>query len=186
MRVIAGSAKGRRLKSPTTGTRPMTDRMKESLFSAIGDVDGVSVLDLYAGSGSLGLEALSRGAAQAIFIENARDAIIKLNENIEATGLGDRAKVEWAEVGPILKRGATERVDLIFIDPPYSTSPDSVLADLEALVMGGYLADKGRIVLHRPTKERKLKPLGLKLLWEREYGQSAIYMWAHDDEEEGG
>jgi 16S rRNA (guanine966-N2)-methyltransferase len=164
----------------------MTDRMKESVFSAIGDVDGIGVLDLYAGSGSLGLEALSRGAAHAIFVENSRDAIIKLNENIEATALGDRARVEWAEVGPILSRGATERVDLIFLDPPYSTAPDSVLADLEALVMGGFLSDQGRIVLHRPTKERKLKPLGLKLLWEREYGQSAIYMWAHEDEEEGG
>ena len=174
------------MKSPTTGTRPMTDRMKESVFSAIGDFDGVSVLDLYAGSGSLGLEALSRGAAQAIFVENSREAIIKLNENIEATDLADRAKVEWAEVGPILKRGAIDRVDLIFLDPPYSTPPDSVLADLEALVMGGFLSDQGRIVLHRPTKERKLKPLGLKLLWEREYGQSAIYIWAHEDEEESG
>jgi len=164
----------------------MTDRMKESVFSAIGDFDGVSVLDLYAGSGSLGLEALSRGAAQAIFVENSREAIIKLNENIEATDLADRAKVEWAEVGPILKRGAIDRVDLIFLDPPYSTPPDSVLADLEALVMGGFLSDQGRIVLHRPTKERKLKPLGLKLLWEREYGQSAIYIWAHEDEEESG
>jgi 16S rRNA (guanine966-N2)-methyltransferase len=183
MRVIAGSAKGRRLKSPTTGTRPMTDRMKESVFSAIGDVTGISVLDLYAGSGSLGLEALSRGAAHALFVENAREAIVKLNENIEATGLGDRAKVEWAEVGPIINRGAVDRVDLIFIDPPYSTTPDRVLADLEALVMGGFLSDEGQIVLHRPSKERKLKPLGLKLAWEREYGQSAIYIFTHEDED---
>ncbi|MGH2789338.1 MAG: RsmD family RNA methyltransferase, partial [Actinomycetota bacterium] len=77
MRVIAGKAKGRRLKSPLTGTRPMTDRMKESVFSALGDLEGQRVLDVYAGSGSLGLEAVSRGAAMAIFIERERDAIVK-------------------------------------------------------------------------------------------------------------
>jgi 16S rRNA (guanine966-N2)-methyltransferase len=161
----------------------MTDRMKESLFSAIGEVSGRSVVDLYAGSGSLGLEALSRGAGNAVFVENAREAIVKLNENIEATGLGASSEVLWAEVGPFINRGANERVDLIFLDPPYSTSPDNVLADLESLVMGGFLSDEGQIVLHRPAKERKLKPLGLKLAWEREFGQSAIYIFAHEDED---
>nr|MBA2599858.1 RsmD family RNA methyltransferase [Actinomycetota bacterium] len=86
MRVIAGTAKGHRLKSPTAGTRPMADRMKEALFSALGETDGFRVLDLYAGSGSLGIEALSRGAVSAIFVETARDAIVKLEGNVEATG----------------------------------------------------------------------------------------------------
>jgi 16S rRNA (guanine966-N2)-methyltransferase len=153
----------------------MTDRIKESLFSALEDVGGLTVLDLYAGSGSLGLEALSRGAATATFVENARDAIVKLEENIASTGLGGRAEVLWAD--------ASQRVDLIFLDPPYSTSPQSVLADLETLVTGGWLADEGRVVLHRPSKERKLQPFGLKVVWEREYGQSVLSIFTHEDED---
>lgn len=183
MRVIAGEAKGRRLKSPTSGTRPMTDRMRESVFSALGDLNGINVLDLYAGSGSLGLEALSRGAKQAIFVERERDAILKLHENIEATGFDDRADVQWGEVSLTLNRPAPERLDLIFVDPPYSMAVSAVQSDLEALVMGGFLADEGRVVVHRPVKERRLKPLGLELTWERDFGQSHIYVFCHEEEE---
>ena len=183
MRVIAGSAKGRRLKTAVMGTRPMTDRMKEGLFSALGDVSGSTVLDLYAGSGALGLEALSRGAGRAVFVESARDAIVKLNENIEATGLGEGAEVIWAEVAQTLAKTPDERVDLIFIDPPYSMGRTVVLDDLEAVVTGGWLSDEGRVVLHRPAKESPLEPLGLRLVWEREYGQSALYVFAHEEED---
>jgi 16S rRNA (guanine966-N2)-methyltransferase len=186
MRVIAGSAKGRRLKSAVMGTRPMTDRMKEALFSALGDVSGRSVLDLYAGSGALGLEALSRGARKATFIESARDAIVKLQENIEATGLSSGAEVVWAEVAPTLAKTTDERVDLIFLDPPYSMGRAVVLEDLESLVTGGWLSDEGRVVLHRPAKETPAQPLGLRLIWAREYGQSALFVFAHEEEEEEG
>jgi 16S rRNA (guanine966-N2)-methyltransferase len=182
MRVIAGKAKGHRLKAPTTGTRPMADRMRESLFSALGDLTGVRVLDLYAGSGSLGLEALSRGAVHATFVENARDAIVKLEQNIDATGFHGNADVVWADVGSTLGRPAMERVDLIFLDPPYSMSPGAVRADLEALVMGGFIADDGRVVVHRPAKESALQPLGLAAVWERDFGQSHLYVFAHEEE----
>ncbi|MFN2389066.1 MAG: 16S rRNA (guanine(966)-N(2))-methyltransferase RsmD [Actinomycetota bacterium] len=185
MRVIAGKAKGHRLKSPVMGTRPMTDRMKESLFSSLGDLTGLKILDLYAGSGSLGLEALSRGAKQATFVENARDAISKLEENISATGFGRKSEVVWSDVGHMLARQADKRVDLIFLDPPYSAPASSVSADLESLVTGGFLSDEGRIVVHRPGKESKLKPLGLKMVWEKEYGQSRLYLFAHEEEEPG-
>jgi 16S rRNA (guanine966-N2)-methyltransferase len=161
----------------------MTDRMKESIFSALGELDGVTVLDLYAGSGSLGLEALSRGAARATFVESAREAIIKLRENIEATGLGERCEVLWADVGHTLARHASQRVDLIFLDPPYSSNAAAVLMDLETLVMGGFLSDDGRIVVHRPSKENRSQPLGLKLLWHREFGQSQIMVFGHEDED---
>ncbi|MGH2754616.1 MAG: 16S rRNA (guanine(966)-N(2))-methyltransferase RsmD [Actinomycetota bacterium] len=184
MRVIAGIAKGQRLKTPTTGTRPMMDRMKESVFSALGDFEGLTILDLYAGSGSLGLEALSRGAKRAVFVENARDAIVKLEQNIEATGLGDAAEVIWADVKATLERNPDDRIDVVFLDPPYNVPPGSVRTDLEALVMGGFLADTGRIVVHRPAKENPPDPLGLKMLWEREYGQSRIVVFTHEDEEE--
>ena len=158
--------------------------MKESVFSALGDFDGLTVLDLYAGSGSLGLEALSRGAKKAIFVENARDAIVKLEQNIETTGLGDKSEVVWADVKATLERNPEDRIDLVFLDPPYNMSPASVRADLEALVMGGFLSDDGKIVVHRPAKENAPEPLGLKLMWDREYGQSRIVVFAHEDEDE--
>jgi 16S rRNA (guanine966-N2)-methyltransferase len=183
MRVIAGEAKGRRLKAPTSGTRPMADRMREALFSALGDIEGLEVLDLYAGSGSLGLEALSRGAAHAMFVELARDAILKLQQNVDATGLADRSEVEWGDVASVLSRSAPRRVDLIFVDPPYGNNSASVQRDLEALVTGGWLSDTGRIVVHRPAKEFALDPLGLTLSWERAYGQSHIYVFSHEPEE---
>jgi 16S rRNA (guanine966-N2)-methyltransferase len=183
MRVIAGAAKGRRLKAPTSGTRPMADRMRESVFSALGDLAGARVLDLYAGSGSLGLEALSRGAQEATFVESARDAIVKLEQNIEATDMRARARVEWGDVASILSRPADERMDLIFVDPPYSMSAATAQANLEAIVMGGYLADDGRIVVHRPAKDMTLDPLGLDLVWERDYGQSHVCVFVHEQDE---
>jgi 16S rRNA (guanine966-N2)-methyltransferase len=162
----------------------MTDRMKESVFSSLGDVAGLSVLDLYAGSGALGLEALSRGAERATFVESAREAMIKLKENVEATGFEDRADVVWAEVAQTIGKDAAVRVDLIFLDPPYSMNQQTVLADLETLVTGGWLANDGRIVLHRPAKERRQLPFGLKVVWQREYGQSAVYVFTHEDEDD--
>jgi 16S rRNA (guanine966-N2)-methyltransferase len=162
----------------------MTDRMKESVFSSLGDLSGLEVLDLYAGSGSLGLEALSRGAASALFVDNARDAIVSLEQNVETTGLGDRAEVVWADVNTTLARPADSRKDLIFVDPPYATTPDAVQGCLEALVMGGFLTGGGRIVLHRPARERRLQPLGLRISWDRTYGQSHVYVFVHDEEEE--
>ena len=183
MRVIAGTAKGHRLKSPTTGTRPMADRMKEALFSALGETEGFRVLDLYAGSGSLGIEALSRGAVSAIFVETARDAIVKLEGNVESTGFEDRAEIAWNDVRSTLKRAPDERMDLIFVDPPYSMSASDVRTDLELIVMEGWLADNGRVVLQRPGKETRLAPLGLEVCWERDYGQSALYIFCHEEKE---
>jgi 16S rRNA (guanine966-N2)-methyltransferase len=160
----------------------MTDRMKESLFSSLGDLTKNKVLDLYAGSGSLGLEAMSRGATKVVFVENARDAIVKLEQNIETNGFKRKSEVNWADVKSTLSRPADRRYDLVFVDPPYNMSVPQVRADLESLVMGGWLADDGRIVVHRPAKEAKLKPLGLALEWEREYGQSKLLVFTHEEE----
>jgi 16S rRNA (guanine966-N2)-methyltransferase len=184
MRVIAGEAKGTRLKSPGTGTRPMTDRVKEAVFSSLGDFSGLQVLDLYAGSGSLGLEALSRGAKQATFVESAREAILSLEKNIEATSMGSRSEVVWADVGATVSRPSEERMDLIFVDPPYSMSKEEVLRTLEAIVMGGFLSDDGKVVMHRPGKESRLSPLGLSVIWERDYGQATVSVFSHEDEEQ--
>ena len=185
MRVIAGSAKGSRLRAPTSGTRPMTDRMKEAVYSALGDVTDLRVLDLFAGSGALGLEGLSRGATHAIFVEKEREAILKLEQNIEATKLGDRAEVLWSDVMSTLEHGAAERVDLVFVDPPYNNTPASVLEVMEAIIMNGWLSDDGRVVLHRPARERALEPLGLTREWSRDYGQSNVSVFCHEEEAEG-
>ena len=161
----------------------MTDRMKEAVFSVIDDVSKLRVLDLYAGSGSLGLEALSRGARSAVFVDSARDAVVSLEANIESTGLSKKSEVIWADVSSTLARPALDRMDLIFVDPPYSMTPAAVQETLEAIVMGGFLSDEGRIVLHRPQKERQLYPLGLSLSWERDYGQSTVQIFTHDEED---
>jgi 16S rRNA (guanine966-N2)-methyltransferase len=185
MRVIAGSAKGSRLRAPTSGTRPMTDRMKEAVFSSLGDCGGLRVLDLFAGSGALGLEGLSRGAVHATFVEKEREAILKLEQNMEATKLGDRAEVLWSDVMSTLEHGAPDRFDLVFVDPPYNNTPTAVLEVLEAIVMNGWLSDDGRVVVHRPARERALEPLGLSLEWSRDYGQSNVSVFCHEEEVEG-
>jgi len=182
MRVIAGKAKGHRLRAPVQGTRPMTDRIKESLFSSLGDLDDCVVLDLYAGSGSLGLEALSRGARSATFVENARDAILKIEQNIEVCGFKERSDVQWMEVQSLLARPATERHGLIFVDPPYSLSVQVLQRDLEALVMGGWLSDDGRVVVHRMSKDFRLDALGLQVIWDRTFGQSTVLIYSHEEE----
>lgn len=162
----------------------MMDRMKESVFSALGTFDDALILDLYAGSGSLGIEALSRGAKKGVFVESARDAIVKLEQNLESTGLSAQADVVWADVRSRLAANPDERFHLVFLDPPYNVAAGAVNADLEALVTGGFLADDGRIIVHRPARENVLDPLGLKLVWERDFGQSRVMVFTHEDEEE--
>lgn len=139
MRIIAGKAGGRRLKSPDTrGTRPVTDRAREAVFSSIGNwVVDASVGDLYAGSGSFGLEALSRGAGSAVFVESGRKAIQALRENIDIVGLGGTV-IEGA-VRDYLRR-ANHRFHLVFVDPPWDLPTrelEADLADLDRLLLPG-------------------------------------------------
>ena len=146
MRVIAGSARGRRLKGPPgDDTRPMMDRVKEALFSSLGvRVVGARVLDLYAGSGALGIESLSRGAGSVVFVEKGRAALATLRNNMETLGFDGR--VIAGDVGSYLA-AAGDRFDLVFVDPPYRLSlalVDEVLEGAAAL-----LANGGTMVLHR-------------------------------------
>ena len=124
MRVITGSARGRRLKElEGMETRPTTDRVKEGLFSALQfDIEGRRVLDLFAGTGQLGIECLSRGAASAVFVDRRADAVQLIRENLRLTELEDRARVVAGDSMEYLK-SIPEPFDIIFMDPPYAAGP---------------------------------------------------------------
>src|SRR5215468_4607133 len=120
MRVIAGTAKGRHLKLvPGEGTRPIMDRVKEALFNILGDnIRGSTFLDLYAGTGSVGIEALSRGAEYAAFVENARPASKTIEENLKITGLGDRAEIIRMDVREYLRQKSHNPFEYVYVAPP--------------------------------------------------------------------
>jgi 16S rRNA (guanine966-N2)-methyltransferase len=195
MRIIAGEFRGRRIEAPDTdGTRPMLDRVRESVFATLGNVvDGAHVLDLYAGSGSLGLEALSRGAEHVRFVEQARVALDALKANVEELGVDDRVRIvrgnalargswrdEEAEDGAI-----SSRYDLIVFDPPYRLLDDpndraKLLKAADELI-ADHLNEGGVFVFHAP--DRALNALRLpsgRTGDLRTYGTSAIlYLWKH-------
>ena len=174
MRVISGIARGRRLKAPSGRlTRPMTERAREGIFSAIAAVlPGADVLDLYAGTGSLGLEALSRGSASVVFVERDRRALHALRANVESVGLGGR--VIRADVDRFLV-DRPERFDLVFVDPPYRHPVTSVEATLRS--MAPLIRIGGRAVVHRPAGERQPEAPGLEHAGRYDYGTARIWYY---------
>jgi 16S rRNA (guanine966-N2)-methyltransferase len=171
MRIVAGRHKGRRLRAPGgTATRPTADRVREALFSILGPVDGLAVLDLYAGSGALGIEALSRGAASATFVESGRAAVAAIRANLEAIGVEDAEVVASDVFGWLRSRAREPRFDLVFCDPPYDAAPRIAqpLGDLLPRVAG----PESLIV----TESAKRNPLALSLplVHERIYGDTRI------------
>ena len=171
MRVIAGRYRGRRLVVPRgSSTRPTSDRVREALFSILGDVGGVRVLDLFAGSGALGIEALSRGAAEAVFVEQGRPAADAIRANLRAVG-DPPAEVRAESVAAYLGRADPKRpFDLVFADPPYSSATriGSRLSEL----LTPLLTDRSLTV----TESDKRAPLELTLplVDERVYGDTRI------------
>lgn len=149
MRVITGSARGRRLKElEGLETRPTTDRVKEGLFNVIQfEVAGSRVLDLFAGTGQLGIECLSRGADCAVFVDERRDAAALVRENLAATGLAGRGKVVLGDAMTYLSSCET-RFQLIFLDPPYGTG--QLERALERIAAFDILAEHGIIVCEAP------------------------------------
>ncbi|MEV0683710.1 16S rRNA (guanine(966)-N(2))-methyltransferase RsmD [Nocardia sp. NPDC050378] len=176
-RIIAGVAGGRRLAVPPTGTRPTSDRVREALFSAIDarlDLDGARVLDLYAGSGALGLEALSRGASQALLIEADRKAGAVVRANIAELNLPG-AELRLGSVASVLARPAPAAYDVVFSDPPYDVSTDDVTADLRALAEHGWLAPEALVVVERSIRSPEIAwPAGYSVLKARKYGETRI------------
>lgn len=181
-RIIAGSARGLRLDVPGSGTRPTSDRVRESLFGALESLDAVAdarVLDLYAGSGALGLEALSRGASSVDLVERSRSAAAVVRRNIVtvARTLDDvPARVHESAVLAFLRR-ATGPYDLVFTDPPYDLEDRSMDADLIALAP--LLSDDAVVVIERARRSTPpdAAAAGLEVFREKSYGDTAIW-WA--------
>jgi 16S rRNA (guanine(966)-N(2))-methyltransferase RsmD len=176
VRIVAGELKGRRLASPprrTAAVRPTADRVREALFSMLGDVEEARVLDLYCGTGALGLEALSRGAARATFVDT-HTALVR--RNVAELGLGGRCEVIRSDARAYLRR-ARARFDLVFCDPPYRLA-DRLEGELDTL-MPDRLAPGGRLIVEGSVR-RPLR-LSLPLLVERRYGDSLVRIHAGRD-----
>jgi 16S rRNA (guanine966-N2)-methyltransferase len=162
---------------PRNGTRPTTDRVRESLFNVLDarvELTGAAVLDLYAGSGALGLEALSRGAVSAVFVESDRRAAAVIESNTAALGAVG-AVVRCGSVASVLASDADRPFDLVFADPPYEVSSADVEAVLSALVAGGWVAAGAIAVVERP---RSAPPLAWPAGWTadraRRYGDTRL------------
>lgn len=181
-RIIAGTARGRTLRTPKgDATRPTSDRVREALFSsveALASLDGMRVLDLYAGSGALGLEAWSRGAGAVAFVEADRRTADLIRDNARAVGCTS-ATVTARSVATTLAEPAAEPFDLVFSDPPYPLAEERLAADLAALATG-WLAPEALIVIERssrspePTWPTGISPLPGKR-GQRRYGETTLW-----------
>jgi 16S rRNA (guanine966-N2)-methyltransferase len=188
-RIIAGFAGSIRLTVPPVGTRPTSDRVREAIFSALearGAIDGVRVLDLYAGSGALGLEAASRGGAHVTLVDRAAAAHTVAHRNAAAVrkaaprGQALEIVVSSQPVQSFLN-GSLDRWDLVFLDPPYELGGIELAHNLEALVPR--LAPSAVVVLERSSRDRAPEwPAGLELERRKEYGDTALY-WLRPTED---
>ena len=176
-RIIAGEHGGRRIQTPKgDGTRPTSDRVREALFSSLeselGGLDGLRILDLFAGSGALGLEAVSRGAAWATFVEAAQQAatVVKANlRDLGAPGTVVRTKAERFVVD-----GDADLFDLVFVDPPYAMPTAQVTALVDA-VREGFAADDALFVVERATRDPFVWPDGVDGLRSKKYGETTLW-----------
>lgn len=172
MRVIAGIARGVPLVAPRDrGTRPIADRVKETLFAILGErVREARVLDLYAGSGAIGIEALSRGASRAVFVERARGALDALRTNLQRSGLGAEAVVHAVDVERFLAEPPDAPSDLAFLDPPYELR--DIVAPLRAVVP--HLAPGATIVVKHFWRTEPPKVDGLEMTRQRRFGETML------------
>ncbi|MEV2216554.1 16S rRNA (guanine(966)-N(2))-methyltransferase RsmD [Streptomyces sp. NPDC050997] len=180
-RVIAGTAGGRRLAVPPgTGTRPTSDRAREGLFSTWqsllgGPLDGERVLDLYAGSGAVGLEALSRGAGHTLLVEADARAARIVRENVRNLGLPG-AEVRAGKAQVIIQVPPEQPYDLVFLDPPYAVSDADLREILITLRTGGWLAREALVTVERSTRGGEFHwPDGIEALRSRRYGEGTFW-----------
>ena len=179
-RIIGGTAGGRRLETPRgQTTRPTSDRVREALFSAVesrtGSLDGLRFLDLYAGSGAVGLEAWSRGAGVVTMVEQDRRTAALITRNAVTLGFA-RARVVAASVASVLAAPPTAPYDVVFSDPPYPMSDAQVGDDLTALVAQGWLVPGALVVVERPSKRSTVSwPEGIEEDRTKRYGETALW-----------
>lgn len=181
-RIVAGKAGGRRIDVPQKGTRPMADRVRESVFGALEtvlDFDGARVLDLYSGSGALGLESLSRGADLATLVEADRNAARLLRRNIDGVGLPG-ARIEQARVESFLAGTPTEPYDLVFVDPPYALEHEKLQQLLDQLPR--WTEPESLIVMERQSRSPEPAwPPPLRPFRTRVYGGTTVYWGVHGE-----
>lgn len=185
MRVISGRLGGRRLQAPKgkATTRPTSDRVKEALFSMLGDLDGAVALDLFAGTGALGIEALSRGAERAVFVERERAAVAAIRANLASLGLGgSRAELRVGDARTALRaaREAGETYDLVFVDPPYDHAREWA-GELSEL-LPAVLAPGARVVVE--SDRRAPTDLPLAVAQHKRYGDTTITIHVTEDHHE--
>lgn len=179
-RIVAGSAKGRRIAVPARGTRPTADRVREALFSALEssmELPGARVLDLYAGSGALGLEALSRGAAHVTFVEADRHAAQVVRQNADALGFRS-VRVERAKAETLLAETADDTYHTVLADPPYGMDSERLHTVLSLLVTHGWTGTGTVVAVERAVRDGELAwPEPLVALRTKRYGDTAVH-WA--------
>ncbi len=179
-RIVGGSAGGRRLAVPAgRDTRPTSDRAREALFSALeartGGLSGTRVLDLYAGSGAVGLEALSRGAARAVLVESDPRAVRVLRANVATLGLPG-AQVVSRAVAAVLAETAPEPFDVVFADPPYALPAAELTAVLAGATERGWIAPDAVVVVERASRDAAWEwPAGLIADRDRRYGEATLW-----------
>ena len=178
-RIVAGAAKGRTLQVPRgSSTRPTSDRVREALFSRLeheGVLDGARVLDLFAGSGALGLEAASRGAEHVLLVDSSPAAAAACRRNAAVLGLA-QAQVRSQPVASLLAGPAAVPYDLVLLDPPYSLPEQALSASLARLVAGGWLTDHALVVVERSARSPEPRwPAGLARAAERRYGETRLW-----------
>ena len=179
-RIIAGAAKGRRLKTPPgSTTRPTSDRVREAFFSAVeawcGSLHGLRFLDLYAGSGAVGLEAWSRGAGVVTLVEQDRRTASLVGDNARTVGF-PQADVRATSVAATLRRPPTAPYDVVFSDPPYPLTDDEVAADLAALADQGWLVPGALVVVERSRRSAEPTwPVGFEDTRSKRYGETVLW-----------
>lgn len=183
MRVIAGVARGTPLVAPRDrATRPITDRVKEALFGILAPrIEGTAVLDLYAGSGAIGIEALSRGADRCTFVERGRPALDALRANLQRTGLGAAATVVAGDVERFLEADGAAGHDLVILDPPYAE--DAILAPLRSIA--DQLPAGGLVVVKHFWRTVVPEPGGLSIARVRRFGETSLTFLARGETGEG-
>lgn len=180
-RIIAGRLGGRRIATPRGAhTRPTSDRVREAVFSrieALTDLAGAAVLDLYAGSGALGLEAASRGATTVLHVESHRGTAGLIQRSVTELGLREVARVRVERVERVLREGTGDGgYDLVLLDPPYPLGEEELAEVLRLLVSGGWLRPGALVVVERSSRSPEPRwPAGLTALEPRRYGETAVH-----------